>query len=248
MSPTVTANAEQGVFAIRLEGPGGNALTNGDLNDLRKAFQAAARSDCAVVTIQGAGDDFCAGRDHASVEAHGPELQTPERIAGRVTRPVLDAFEALDAIRVPVVAAVQGRAWGLSCALASACDVTLVADDVSMRLPEMLRELPPTLAMSQLHRVIPYKRLFDLVTRSPEFGGDDAVAFGIATEVVPKTELGPRFADLVADLLKHDPLSLATVKTFLRTAPSLDTARTADMASALLSGVLASQAGRALAT
>lgn len=247
MSATVTAIAEQGVFAIRLDGPGGNALTNDDLNDLRDALHAAARSSCAVVTIEGAGDDFCAGRDHASVEAHGPELQTPERIAGRVTRPVLDAFEALDAIRVPVLAAVQGRAWGLACALASACDMTLVADDVSMRLPEMLRDLPPTLAMSQLHRVIPYKRLFDLVCRSPEFGAQDAVAFGIATEAVPRAELGSQLTGLAAGLLKHDPLSLVTVKAFLRTAPSLDAARTADMASALLSGVLASQAGRSSA-
>jgi enoyl-CoA hydratase/carnithine racemase len=241
---TVTAQHEGPVFAIRLDGAAGNALTNADLACLGEQFRTAAAADCSIVTITGAGEDFCRGRDHADVAHSGPGVPTPEQLTLRVTRPVLNAFDELDRVRVPVVAAVQGRAWGLACALAGACDVTLVDRTVSFRLPEMQRDLPPTLAMSQLHRVVPRKALIDLVLRSPEFGAEAARDFGIATRIIDAGGLSDALAETVAELVARDREALVTVKAFLRAAPRLDGPATADLASALLSGVLASQAGR----
>jgi enoyl-CoA hydratase/carnithine racemase len=241
LSSTVTAECRGWVFAIRLEGDGGNALSNADLARLRALFLEAATADCSVVTLVGAGEDFCRGRNHADVEHRGPTPPAPAELEARITRPVLDAFGALEQVRVPVIAAVQGRAWGLACALAGACDVTLAGSGASFRLPEMQRDLPPTLALSQLQRVIGRKALFDLVLRTQEISAQEALVLGLLTRVVADEQLGVALDEAVAELVARDRAALVTVKRYLRDAASLDGPAAADLASAMLSGVLATQ-------
>lgn len=242
MPTAISTQRRDAVLSIRLDGTDGNALDNDALAALAGALADAATADCAVVALEGAGPDFCRGRaEPPRDDAGGPP--TPRELERLITRPILGVFGALERVPVPVVAAVRGRAWGLGCALAGACDITLAAADASFCLPEMRRNLPPTLAISALHRVVAPKALAELVYRSEEIDGAVAQRLGIVTRVLDSAELDEALSETVQQLSGRDRYALVAVKSSLRSLRTLDAGSAADVASATLAGVLATQAG-----
>lgn len=242
MPTAISTQRRDAVLSIRLDGTDGNALDNDALAALAGALAEAATADCAVVTLEGAGPDFCRGRaEPPRDDAGGPP--TPRELERLITRPILGVFGALERVPVPVVAAVRGRAWGLGCALAGACDITLAAADASFCLPEMRRNLPPTLAISALHRVVAPKALAELVYRSEEIDGAVAQRLGIVTRVLDSAALDEALSETVQQLSGRDRYALVAVKSSLRSLRALDAGSAADVASATLAGVLATQAG-----
>lgn len=242
MPTTITTQRRDAVLSIRLDGPDGNALGNDALAELAGALADAAETDCAVVALEGAGADFCRGRAEPPRDDAG-RPPTPRELERLITRPILGVFTALERIPVPVVAVVHGRAWGMGCALAGACDITLAAADASFCLPEMRRNLPPMLALSALQKVVPAKALADLVYRSQEVDGTAAQRLGIVTRVVAPDALDAAVGETVELLAGKDRYALVAVKSGLRSLRTLDAGSGADVASAALAGVLATQAG-----
>ena len=101
-----------------------------------------------LVRLRSSGADFCTGRESPMPAADSrPSAETLRRI---VAAPPLELYDALKAVRVPVLAIVRGRAIGVGCALAGVCDLTLSADNAIYQIPEMERDIPPTLVMSAL--------------------------------------------------------------------------------------------------
>ncbi len=69
-------------------------------------------------------------------------------IRKKVIEPVLDLYQALRDTAAPILAAVQGRAAGVGCALAGLADVAIAAEDAQFTIPEMSHDIPPTLVIS----------------------------------------------------------------------------------------------------
>jgi len=93
------------------------ALISGIKGGLREANDVEA---VRVVVITGAGQDFCSGAD----------LESLRRISGasvsenaQDARSLMELFELIRQVPVPVVAAVRGRALAGGCGLASACQL-----------------------------------------------------------------------------------------------------------------------------
>ena len=80
-----------------------------------------------------------------------------------VTEPILNVYDEIAAAPQPVVCAVQGLAHGFGCAIATACDITIAADGARFKLPEMEKDLPPTLAISAMMARVPRKALTFMV-------------------------------------------------------------------------------------
>lgn len=179
------------------------------------SLPAAAR----FVLIRAEGPDFCAGRQSPT-----PPPGTAIGYTGlraRVAEPVLSFYAALRAVPLPVVMAVQGRAFGVGCAVAGLGDLVLADDTARFAIPEMERDIPPLLVMTALADRLPRAHLARLVLTRAPFGAAEAVAMGLITHAVPAGGLDAAVAEVRASLATNSPVVLATVKRFLNLGPEL---------------------------
>jgi enoyl-CoA hydratase/carnithine racemase len=236
MTGSVHAGREGLVATITMDRPAeGNVLTMDMIRALGAALRSAGESDAKVILLRSTGNDFCRGRETKS----GPP---PSAMALRdnVLQPILNVFDAVTSVPQPVIGAVQGGALGFGCALATACDITLAADSARFRLPELEKDLPPTLAMSAMMSRVPRKALAWMVYTGAEIDARTAHRFGIASSVVPLGELEAAAKQLSATLTARSRDALLAVKEYMRSAAMMEPRGAAAYGGTLLSAVLSS--------
>lgn len=158
-----------------------NALNDELIAAIKQGLtKAAADRNVRVIVISGAGNDFCSGAD----------LSALQKIAGASVdgnaedaRLLLDLFVQMRAIRVPVVAAVKGRALAGGCGLASACDLVLASESARFGYPEVKIGFVPAMVLAILRRNVSEKRAFELLTRGEEIDAARAKEIGLVNQV-----------------------------------------------------------------
>jgi enoyl-CoA hydratase len=164
-----------------------------------------------ALVLRGAGGAFVAGTDIAEFRAFesgedGLDYEaTIDRIVGR-----------LEAVRKPTVALVDGYAVGGGLALAAACDLRICTPEAKFALP-IARTLGNCLSMANYARLVALigeARLKELVFTARTVGAEEALAIGLATEVVSDAE--ERVAELCEQLAGHAPITLRVTKEALR--------------------------------
>lgn len=237
---SIVKSARDGaVFTITLDRPTeGNMLTVDGVRELAAAFRAASATDAKVVVLRGNGADFCRGRDPKG----GPPSPTAMALRANVCEPILDTYEAMGATRQPIVAVVQGAAFGFGAAIASVCDITIAHDTARFKLPEMAVNLPPTLAMSALMPRVGRKPLGWMVYSMDELDAATAREVGLVSKVAPAGQVEDEVARLLATMSARTPEALIAVKDFLRSAPHMEPRGMADYGANLLAAVLSSAA------
>jgi enoyl-CoA hydratase/carnithine racemase len=167
--------------------------------------------DVRALVLCGAGGAFVAGTDIAEFRAFesgedGLRYEaTIDRIVGR-----------LEAVRKPTVALVDGYAVGGGLALAAACDLRICTPDAKFALP-IARTLGNCLSMANYARLVALigeARCKELVFTARSVGAEEALAIGLATEVVADGEA--RVAELCEQLAGHAPITLRVTKEALR--------------------------------
>jgi enoyl-CoA hydratase/carnithine racemase len=117
---------EDGIATLRLNRPEARNALNWAAQEQFAAAVAAVERDTAVrvLIITGTGDKaFVSGGDLKELSQH------PEREAGeRLNRVMRDALVQLTHLPIPVIAAVNGDAFGSGCEILTACDLRLAAD------------------------------------------------------------------------------------------------------------------------
>ncbi len=229
-----------GITRITLNRPAeGNLLQLDDVRDLAAAVTAAGTiNDARAIVIAANGTDFCRGRGAGPATATKP---TSVQIRARVIDPILAAYRSIYDSPVPVIAAVHGPALGFGCAIASACDVLIASDRARFSLPEMEKNLPPTLAMSaHLRRVAPKMTAY-LVLSLDEIDAHRAAMVGLASVVVPHATFAQAVDKLTATIASRHPTALRAIKEYLRSAPYMESHGAADFGANLLASVLSSQ-------
>ncbi len=239
MAQAAVCRLEREVLYINLPTAAGT-LANDDLDTLADALNGVKQTSCFAVVLRSDGEDFCRGRS-LDPSAERPARDGPWGIEQRNADPVLRMFASLAGVQVPVIAAVTGKAWGIGCALAAACDMAIAAIGSTFCLPEMRRGIPPTLAMSVLRDVVPPKALVNMVLTARLMSAEDALALGLVTSVVAEDQMDDALAELTSHLRSAGKVSLVTVKRYLRSGARMDGAAAADYASAMLACALASR-------
>src|SRR3984893_11741658 len=176
----------------------------------------------------------------AGARGRGARSRPPMKRRANVCEPILDVYDAIAGARQPIVAVVQGRAHGFGASVAGACDLTIAAGDAPFRLPEMERDLPPTLAVSALMARVPRKALTWMVYSMDELDARTARQIGIVSKVAPSAQVEGEVAKLLATMTARSPESLVAMKDFFRVAPQMEPRGMADYAANLTAGVLSS--------
>jgi enoyl-CoA hydratase len=134
---------------------------------------------------------------------------------------VFNCYGAMRNAKIPIVAAVHGRALGFGCAIAAACDITLASDKAVFQVPEMAHNILPTMVMSSFVDRVPRKAMSYLVYSQAEIGPERALSFGIVSDVVPAAKLDEAVATLCAAILKAPRPAILGVKEYVKTAPDM---------------------------
>ena len=238
MADEVQLEIDAGVARVTLNKPdAGNALTLPELKLLRASItEASAHPQVHVIVLRARGPQFCAGR----AAPPGPmQAATPEAMRSQMIAPILALYRALHQSDVVSLAQVQGDAHGLGCALVAACDLAVASDSARFSLPEMSKDLPPTLAISALGRKVQPKAIASLVLGLASFDAQAALRCGLIGEVVAGSALEPRVQEIATQLAQRNRTAIATVKRYLRATLSPDQEPHAELAASLLGSAMA---------
>ncbi len=221
MNAHVIAETSDGVLTLTLNRPEKkNALTRAMYQALGEAIDGAEfDKDVRCVLIQAEGDMFTAGNDLADFAAVNAG-EAPANEARRGGNPLL---AALARARTPLVAAVNGRAVGVGVTMLLHCDLVYLTEDAVLTTPFVNLALVPEAASSlTLPARIGHARAFSMFVLGEAVDAEKALAWGIANEVLPRSELRPRAraaamavaarpsaAVTITKALMRDPVALA---------------------------------------
>jgi enoyl-CoA hydratase len=177
----LTEQHDNGVVLLRLNNPPMNALSIAVLNALRDAAKAIGPETKAVV-VAGGDKAFAAGAD---ISEFGDQ-----DVARTIATAFREAFDAVAAIRRPVIAAIHGYALGGGLELACACDFRMAGETARMGQPEILLGIIPGAGGTQrLTRLIGPARAKDLIFSGRQVRAEEALSIGLVDRVAAPTEL-----------------------------------------------------------
>lgn len=182
MTDAIQIEHERGLLTLRLNRPDKkNALTRAMYSQLGEALrQADADPHVNAVLITGSSECFTAGNDIADF------LQEPP---SALDSPVFRFMLALLDCRKPVVAAVAGAAVGIGTTLLLHCDLVYVSRDARLRMPFVNLGLCPEFGSSLiLPRLLGQAKAAELLLLGEGFNGEQAAAWGIASEALGSGE------------------------------------------------------------
>ncbi|MEU4174458.1 enoyl-CoA hydratase family protein [Streptomyces sp. NPDC026589] len=204
-----TACPSDGVRVVTVDHPPVNALPVQGWYDLADAVRAAGRDPgVRCVVLAAAGRGFNAGVDIK-------ELQRDtgyEALIG-ANRGCAEAFAAVYACEVPVVAAVQGFCLGGGIGLVGNADAIVASEDAVFGLPELDRGALG--AATHLARLVPQHLMRTLYYTSRTVTAAELLAHGSVWRVVPALELMEAALDLAAEIATKDGHLLRLAKAAL---------------------------------
>jgi 2-(1,2-epoxy-1,2-dihydrophenyl)acetyl-CoA isomerase len=207
MSEVLTAR-DGAVLTITLNRPEVfNAFTRALHAALRTALEEAANPEIRCVVITGAGRGFCAGQDLREFS----EIDTTLEEALEATyHPNIRRIRALGK---PVIAAVNGPVAGAGLSLATACDIR-VASTAAAFVPGFvgIGLVPDSGGTWFLHRLLGFTRAFEWMSSNRKLGPDEALAWGLVSEVIPAEEFDERVAELAATWAALPTVAVAMTK------------------------------------
>lgn len=189
-----------------------NALSyamNDRLLDLLDAIEDD-RSIGAVV-ITGAGERaFSAGGDIP--EFTQSVTNGPEEAVKAFVRRGQAMTRRLETFAKPIIAAVNGLAFGGGCEITEAVHLAVASDRAMFAKPEIAIGIPPTFGGTQrLPRLAGRKRALELLLTGDTFGAQRAYDLGLVNKVVPHQALLQESFALAERILRHSPLAAARI-------------------------------------
>ncbi|WP_296745961.1 crotonase/enoyl-CoA hydratase family protein [Mesorhizobium sp.] len=120
----------------------------------------------------------------------------------------------LEAFRKPVIAAVNGIAFGGGCEIAEAVPLSIASQSASFAKPEIRLAMPPTFGGTQrLPRLAGRKRALELLLTGEPFSPERALELGLVNQVVPHEDLMPAAFGLARRIISHSPAAVASILT-----------------------------------
>jgi enoyl-CoA hydratase/carnithine racemase len=197
-----------GVGTIRLDRPKANALNEQVAREIGEAVdQAHADESVKAVIVYGGERIFAAGADIKEMSER--DAVNMYRYIGRFQ----DVFTRLENLPQVTIAAINGYALGGGCELAMACDLRICADNAQLGQPEILLGVIPGAGGTQrLPRLVGMGRAKEIIYSGRFVAAEEALAIGLATEIVPAAEVYSRSVELAEDFARGPSVALAAAK------------------------------------
>ena len=177
----------------------GPAMVNELLYALDDAF-ADNQTRCVVIT--GAGTTFCAGGDFAQMAGGADAAALPVR------GDYADLLRVMMRAPKPVVARVNGHAMGGGLGVVAASTFAIASSDAKLGTPEVDVGLFPMMIMAILSRLMPRRRLLEMMLLGQRLTAQEAVGAGLLNRAVPAADLDTAVLELTTAIAGKSPTAL----------------------------------------
>jgi methylglutaconyl-CoA hydratase len=189
-----------------------NAINPQMMCDLQTAFDTIEKSHSRLVILTGAGKCFCAGMDLDMLATIAKQSAAENQ---EDSRRIAKLLRRIWSFPRPLIAAVNGAAYAGGCGIATLCDFTLAAPEAKFGYTEVKIGFLPAIVSVFLTRQIGEKRSRDLLLTGRIISAEQAMDYGLVTEVVPAENLLDRANALADELMAASPSSLTRAKHLL---------------------------------
>ena len=215
MTDTVLLDRKDDIAILILNRPEKLNALDYATNDLLLARLDAIEDDGRIraVVVTGAGERaFSAGGDihefTRSIE------EGPDRAVKRFVRRGQAMTARLENFTKPIIAAVNGIAFGGGCEITEAAHLAIASDRAVFAKPEINIGIPPTFGGTQrLPRLAGRKRALELLLTGDTFTPERAYEIGLVNGIVPHDRLMPAAFELAGRITRHSPLAAARIIT-----------------------------------
>jgi len=209
-----------------------NTMTDVVMQELSSAFLLAESTEgVRAVVLSGAGErTFCAGGKLKPTADGSPFALEP----GRFDNPVAELFRTMERCNLPIIARVNGDAYGGGLGLICACDFAVAVDTAKFGTTEARVGVFPMMILPVLMRVIPRRRLLEMCFFAHRFTALEAKEFDILNEVVPLAGLDAAVKVMVDKLAANSPVALRMGRRALSAVSDLSFSDALNLAQAIL--------------
>ncbi len=189
-----------------------NFLTSGLLEELAIAVSELGRDpSIKALIIRGAGEtSFSAGYDISAIPA--PTEQDPETPMSGIS-PLEKALRAMENFPYPVIAMVNGHAFGGGCELAVACDIRIGREGIVMGMPPAkLGIVYPQNGFRRFLRVLGFVKTLEMFLTGRRYDGRDCLRMGLLNELVEAESLEAATQTLAREIAHNAPIALRGTK------------------------------------
>lgn len=212
----ILTEIDAGVGIVTLNRPERhNAFDDAMIAELADAMEGMANTDdVRLVVISSTGKSFCAGADlHWMQRAAGYSLEENQRDAGELAEMLLRVSECPK----PVIARVQGPAYGGGVGLVAACDMAVATFETRFALTEVKLGLIPAVISPHVIAAIGERYARRYMLTAEAFSAAEAYRIGLIHEMVAdEASLDEAVGEWVEALLKNGPQALSECKALIR--------------------------------
>ena len=206
---------EEGILILTLNRPEAMNCFNFDLlaalsDTIREAnFDMGLR--CIVITGAG-GEDPKKASFSTGADLKERRTLSPDQVR-RFIFTIRNTFTAVEQVRVPAIAAINGFAFGGGIELALACDLRIASSNVIMGLTETsLAIIPGAGGTQRLPRIVGIAKAKELIFTARRIDAKAALEIGLVNRVVEPAELMPAALELAREIAKNGPIGVAQAK------------------------------------
>lgn len=211
MTSPLNVERRGAVLEVTIDRPKANAIDAATSRIMGDTFAAFRNDpDLRVAILTAAGDKFfCPGWDLKAAAA-GESPDSDYGVGG------FGGLQELPGLNKPVIAAVNGLAFGGGFEIMISADIIIAAEHATFALPEINSGTLADAATIKLPRRIPYHVAMEMLFTGRRFDAEEAKRWGIVNEVVPAVDLMPRARAVAEQLADGPPLVFAAIKETVR--------------------------------
>ena len=215
MANVTTSIDSRGVVTLTLNRPEKhNALDGATMSELDTALTNVANDPKArVVVLTGAGASFCAGADIGHMRSM-LNMTEEQNVADALVLARL--LRKLDELELPLIARVNGNAFGGGVGLIACADVAIGASSVKFALTEVRLGIVPAAISPYVVAAIGGRQARRLFLTAAPFTADDARELGLLHFTAPTEQLDQLVTEQIDHLLRGGPTALRAAKQLVR--------------------------------
>ena len=203
------------IAEIILDNPPVNALNSEMVLELVNAAEQIKsmieERKVRVVILRSEGNHFCAGADLKE------RLSVAESEIADKVKSIRKAVDSIWALKVPVIAAINGSALGGGLELALAADIRIASSDSRMGLKEVVLAIMPGAGGTQrLSRIVGIGIALDWISTGRDINPDEALRAGLISNSVPQDQLLDKAKEIARNIAENGPVGVQAAKKAVR--------------------------------
>jgi enoyl-CoA hydratase/carnithine racemase len=214
LANTLISEREGHTLVLTLNRPEAMNCFNFELLDSFGSAVRAANFDSEIRTVIITGASSGSAKQSFSTGADLVERRTlPENEVRRFVHTIGSVFTEVENLRMPVIAAINGFAFGGGLELAMACDIRISSSSAVMGLTETsLAVIPGGGGTQRLPRLVGIARAKELIYSAKRMTAQEALSYGLVSYVVDPDKLMPAAREMAAKIDKNGPVAVQQAK------------------------------------